>query len=56
MMLLKPQECLEGDIPIIGIIENMSYLLLEDGKKEVFGKDGAKNMSEKKKYYLLKYL
>ena len=28
------------DIPIIGIIENMSYLLLEDGKKEdIFGKD-----------------
>ena len=38
------------DIPIIGIIENMSYLLLEDGKKEdIFGKDGAKNMSEKEK-------
>ena len=38
------------DIPIIGIIENMSYLLLENGKKEdIFGKDGAKNMSKKEK-------
>ena len=38
------------DIPVIGIIENMSYLLLDNGKKEdIFGKDGAKNMSEKEK-------
>ena len=38
------------DIPIIGVIENMSYLLLDDGKKEdIFGKDGAKNMSKKEK-------
>ena len=38
------------NIPIIGIIENMSYLLLDNGKKEdIFGKDGAKNMSEKEK-------
>src|SRR6056300_139881 len=38
------------DIPIIGITENMSYLLLENGKKEdIFGKDGAKNMSKKEK-------
>lgn len=38
------------DIPIIGIIENMSYLLLENGKKEdIFGKDGAKSMSKKEK-------
>ena len=42
------------DIPIIGIIENMSYLLLEDGKKEdIFGKDGAKNMSEKEKIFFI---
>ena len=38
------------DIPVIGIIENMSYLLLDNGKKEdIFGKDGAKNMSKKEK-------
>ena len=42
------------DIPIIGVIENMSYLLLEDGKKEdIFGTDGAKNMSEKEKIFFI---
>ena len=32
----------------IGIIENMAYLLLADGTKEnIFGENGAKEMSEK---------
>ncbi len=36
------------NIDIIGIIENMSYLLLADGTKEnIFGENGAKEMSEK---------
>ena len=38
------------NIPIIGIIENMSYLLLNDGTKEdIFGSDGAKEMSKNEK-------
>ena len=36
------------DIDILGIIENMSYLLLKDGSKEnIFGENGAKEMSNK---------
>lgn len=36
------------NIDIIGIIENMAYLLLADGTKEnIFGENGAKEMSEK---------
>ena len=36
------------NIPILGIIENMSYLELENGDKmEVFGKGGGKALSEK---------
>ena len=36
------------NIDIIGIIENMSYLLLVDGTKEnIFGENGAKEMSER---------
>lgn len=35
------------NIDIIGIIENMSYLLLADGTKEnIFGENGAKEMSK----------
>jgi len=35
------------DVEILGIVENMSYLLLPDGQKEdIFGKDGGKNMAE----------
>ena len=36
------------NIDIIGIIENMSYLLLGDGTNEnIFGENGAKEMSER---------
>lgn len=36
------------NIDIIGIIENMAYLLLADGTKEnIFGENGAKEMSER---------
>lgn len=35
------------DVEILGIVENMSYLLLPDGQKEdIFGKDGGKNLAE----------
>jgi ATP-binding protein involved in chromosome partitioning len=36
------------NIEILGIIENMSYLVLNDGTKEnIFGEDGAKEMAKK---------
>ena len=35
------------DVEILGIVENMSYLLLTDGQKEdIFGKDGGKNLAK----------
>ncbi|MDD9335886.1 MAG: Mrp/NBP35 family ATP-binding protein [Wolbachia sp.] len=33
-------------VPIIGIIENMSYLIQNDSKMYIFGKEGVKKMSE----------
>ncbi len=35
-------------VPILGVVENMSYFLSENGDKEyIFGKDGGKEISEK---------
>ncbi|MBU6338607.1 MAG: P-loop NTPase [Rickettsiales bacterium] len=34
-------------IPILGLIQNMSYLQMGDEKKYIFGKDGAKNLAKK---------
>lgn len=33
-------------VPIIGIVENMSYFIQDNSKIYIFGKDGAKKMSE----------
>lgn len=33
-------------VPIIGIVENMSYFIQDNSKIYIFGKDGAKRMSE----------
>ncbi|MDG7055979.1 MAG: Mrp/NBP35 family ATP-binding protein [Wolbachia endosymbiont of Meromenopon meropis] len=41
------------EVPIIGIIENMSYLVQGDTKIYIFGKDGAKKTSEELKVSLL---
>lgn len=40
-------------IPVIGIIENMSYFTQNDSKIYIFGKEGAKKMSEELKIKLL---
>lgn len=33
--------------PILGLIQNMSYLQIGDERKYIFGKDGAKNLAKK---------
>ncbi|VVC34938.1 P-loop containing nucleoside triphosphate hydrolase,Flagellum site-determining protein YlxH/ Fe-S [Cinara cedri] len=40
-------------VPVIGIIENMSYFIKSDSKIHIFGKEGAKKMSEELKIKLL---
>lgn len=40
-------------VPVIGIIENMSYFIKNDSKIYIFGKEGAKKMSEELKVKLL---
>lgn len=40
-------------VPVIGIIENMSYFTQNDSKIYIFGKEGAKKMSEELKIKLL---
>ena len=36
------------DLPIVGVVENMSYFLCDHGQKyELFGKDGGKKVAEK---------
>lgn len=34
-------------IPILGLVQNMSYLQIDGDKKYLFGKDGAKNLAQK---------
>ena len=34
-------------VPILGLIQNMSYLEISGEKKYLFGKDGAKDLAEK---------
>jgi len=35
------------DVPILGVIENMSYLLMPDGtRNHLFGKDGGKKLAD----------
>ncbi|WCR54232.1 MAG: Iron-sulfur cluster carrier protein [Wolbachia endosymbiont of Ctenocephalides orientis wCori] len=35
------------DVPIIGIVENMSYFIHNNSKTYIFGQEGVKNMSKK---------
>lgn len=36
------------NVPILGIVENMSYIEEDNGKKKyIFGKDGAEKLSKK---------
>ncbi|MBF25680.1 MAG: chromosome partitioning protein [Flavobacteriales bacterium] len=41
------------NIPIIGIVENMSWLLIDNKKHYIFGKDGGRNLSKAENVELL---
>lgn len=46
--VVKSIDCFEKlKIPVLGLIQNMSFLSLAGEKKYLFGKDGAKNLAEK---------
>ncbi len=46
--VVKSIDCFKKlNIPIIGLIQNMSYLEIDGEKKYLFGRDGAKNLAEK---------
>lgn len=48
--VVKSIDCLAKlKVPILGIIQNMSYLEINGEKKYLFGKDGAKKIAEKSK-------
>lgn len=52
--VVKSIDCFEKlKIPILGLIQNMSYLEVAGEKKYIFGKDGAKNLALKSKILLL---
>jgi ATP-binding protein involved in chromosome partitioning len=52
--VVKSIDCFEKlKIPILGIIENMSYLEINGEKKFLFGKDGAKKLAQERKIKLL---
>lgn len=52
--VIKSIDCFEKlKIPILGIIENMSYLENNGKKHFLFGKNGAKNLAERKGIKLL---
>ena len=41
------------NVPIIGLVENMSWLLIENKKHYIFGRDGGKNLSQAENIPLL---
>ena len=41
------------NVPIIGLIENMSWCLIDDKKHYIFGRDGGRNLSESESLLLL---
>ncbi len=46
--VVKSIDCFEKlKIPVLGLVQNMSYLEVGGEKKYIFGKDGAKNLAEK---------
>ena len=45
--VVKSIDCFKKlKIPILGLIQNMSYLKINDEKKYIFGKDGAKKIAQ----------
>lgn len=52
--VVKSIDCFEKlKIPILGLIQNMSYLEIGGEKKFIFGKDGAKKLAEEMKIKFL---
>lgn len=52
--VVKSIDCFEKlKIPILGIVQNMAYFLNDGEKKYLFGKDGAKNLAEKRRIKFL---
>lgn len=48
--LIRSLDCFEKlKIPILGILQNMSYLEINGEKHYIFGQDGAKNLAQEKK-------
>ena len=41
------------NVPIIGLIENMSWCLISEEKHYIFGRDGGKNLSQSENVLLL---
>ena len=47
--VVKSIDCFEKlKIPILGLIQNMSFLQINDEKKYLFGKDGAKDLAKER--------
>jgi ATP-binding protein involved in chromosome partitioning len=45
--VIKSIDCFKKlNIPILGLIQNMSYLKINDEKKYIFGQDGAKKIAQ----------
>ncbi len=52
--VVKSIDCFEKlKVPVLGLIQNMSYLEIGGEKKYLFGKDGAKNLANKSKINFL---
>ena len=46
----------EINVPILGLVENMSWLTIDNIRHHIFGKEGGKNLSESEKIELLSEL
>ena len=46
----------EINVPILGLVENMSWLSIDNNKHYIFGKEGGKNLSESENIKLLSEL
>jgi ATP-binding protein involved in chromosome partitioning len=45
--VVKSIDCFRKlNVPILGLIQNMSYLKIKDEKKYIFGEDGAKKIAQ----------
>jgi ATP-binding protein involved in chromosome partitioning len=52
--VVKSIDCFRKlNVPILGLIQNMSYLKINDEKNYIFGEDGAKKIAEEMKINFL---